>query len=47
MDYGILGLFGDNGKDNGNYYLGLRVQELPACCAPCPEDISGSWFAGL
>ena len=23
---GILGLFKDNGKENGNYYLGFRVQ---------------------
>ena len=23
--FGILGLYGDNGKENGNYYLGLRV----------------------
>ena len=21
----LLGLYGDNGKENGNYYLGLRV----------------------
>ena len=23
--FGILGLYGDNGKENGNYYLGFRV----------------------
>ena len=24
--YSILGLYGDNGKENGNYYLGFRVR---------------------
>ena len=24
-DQVILGLYGDNGKENGNYYLGFRV----------------------
>ena len=23
-----IGLYGDNGKENGNYYLGFRVQDL-------------------
>ena len=25
LGYSILGLYRDNGKENGNYYLGLRV----------------------
>ena len=25
----ILGLYGDNGKENGNYYLGFRIIVLP------------------
>ena len=24
----ILGLYGDNGKENGNYYVGFRVSGL-------------------
>ena len=24
----LLGLYGDNGKENGNYYLGFRVQGM-------------------
>ena len=24
----ILGLYGDNGKENGNYYLGFRVRQM-------------------
>ena len=24
----ISGLYGDNGKENGNYYLGFRVQGM-------------------
>ena len=26
--YSILGLYRDNGKENGNYYLGFRVEGL-------------------
>ena len=26
--WGYLGLFRDNGKENGNYYLGFRVEGL-------------------
>ena len=38
----ILGLYRDNGKDNGNYYLGFRVQGLPInpCILPVSTCVS-------
>ena len=50
----IVGSYWDNGKENGNYYLGLRVQGLGFKwpCEPCdfkqtisPKPESGSRFA--
>ena len=35
------GLYRDNGKENGNYYLGFRVSGLRAS-----EEFFGGWFQG-
>ena len=40
----ILGLYRDNGKENGNYYLGFRIQGSLFRVKVSGFRVQGSWY---
>ena len=43
----MLGLYRDNGKENGNYYLVLRVEVTPWCLGGNRGMDHGDYYWGL